>query len=58
VDQDPVGVENADVVDLKTKTRSALRTPTWWIQEPGAAVPPGDAQGLACRRDRRRGERP
>ena len=25
-----------------TKTRSALRTPTWWIQEPGAAVPPGD----------------
>ena len=24
------------------KTRSALRTPTWWIQEPGAAVPPGD----------------
>jgi len=22
-----------------TKTRSALRTPTWWIQEPGAAVP-------------------
>jgi len=42
VDQDPVGVENADVVDLKTKTRSALRTPTWWIQEPGAAVPPGD----------------
>ena len=26
------------------KTRSALRTPTWWIQEPGAAVPPGDAR--------------
>ena len=26
----------------RTKTRSALRTPTWWIQEPGAAVPPGD----------------
>merc|ERR1719384_1664238 len=27
-------------------------------QEPGAAVPPGDAQGLAYRRDRRRGGRP
>ena len=30
------------------KTRSALRTPTWWIQEPGAVVPPGDAHVLVA----------
>ena len=34
----------------RAKTRSTLRTPTWWIQEPGAAVPPGDARTRSCAR--------
>ena len=49
LDSQKVGIEHrrrrrvsSEARRRHTKTRSALRTPTWWIQEPGAAVPPGD----------------